>query len=81
MVDALTPAIAAMKTACDAGADLNEILHQGAAAAQSGMKRTIEMQARKGRASYLGVRSIGHQDPGATSSFLLLKAAADIWGK
>ena len=80
MVDALTPAIAAMKTACDAGADLNEILHQGTAAARSGMKRTIEMQARKGRASYLGVRSIGHQDPGATSSFLLIKAADDIWG-
>ena len=49
-------------------------------AARSGMERTIEMQARKGRASYLGVRSIGHQDPGATSSFLLIKAAADIWG-
>jgi phosphoenolpyruvate---glycerone phosphotransferase subunit DhaL len=80
MVDALTPAIAAMKTACEAGADLNEILHLGAAAARSGMKCTVEMQARKGRASYLGVRSIGHQDPGATSSFLLLKAAAEIWG-
>jgi len=81
IVDALTPAVTAMKTACDAGADLNQILHQGTAAAQSGMKRTIEMQARKGRASYLGARSIGHQDPGATSSFLLLKAAADIWTK
>jgi dihydroxyacetone kinase-like protein len=80
MVDALTPAVTAMKTACDAGADLSAILHQGAAAAQSGMQRTIEMRARKGRASYLGERSIGHQDPGATSSFLLLKAAADIWG-
>ena len=80
MVDALSPAVAAMKTACDAGADLKEILHQGAAAAQTGMKCTIGMQARKGRASYLGERSIGHQDPGATSSFLLLKAAADIWG-
>lgn len=80
MVDALTPAIAAMKTACDAGGDISEILDQGAAAARSGMERTIEMQARKGRASYLGERSIGHQDPGATSSFLMLKAAADIWG-
>ena len=79
MVDALSPAIAAMKTACDAGGDLNAILDQGAAAAQSGMERTIGMQARKGRASYLGERSIGHQDPGATSSFLLLKAAADTW--
>jgi dihydroxyacetone kinase-like protein len=79
MVDALTPAAAAMKTACEAGADLNMILQQGTAAAQDGMQRTVEMQARKGRASYLGVRSIGHQDPGATSSFLLLKAAADTW--
>jgi dihydroxyacetone kinase-like protein len=81
MVDALTPAVTAMKTACDAGADLDGILQQAAAAAQAGMQRTVEMQARKGRASYLGVRSIGHQDPGATSSFLLLKAAADIWGR
>ncbi|MEJ2165073.1 MAG: dihydroxyacetone kinase subunit DhaL [Desulfobacterales bacterium] len=79
MVDALTPAAAAMKTACEAGADLNMILQQGTTAAQDGMQRTVEMQARKGRASYLGVRSIGHQDPGATSSFLLLKAAADTW--
>lgn len=79
MVDALTPAVAAMKTAYEAGADLNGILQQGTAAAQAGMQRTVEMQARKGRASYLGVRSIGHQDPGATSSFLLLKAAADTW--
>jgi dihydroxyacetone kinase-like protein len=81
MVDALTPAVAAMQTTCDAGADLTEILLQGAAAARAGMQRTIEMQARKGRASYLGERSIGHQDPGATSSFLLFKAAADIWGR
>jgi len=81
MVDALTPAVAAMQTACEAGADLTEILLQGTAAAQSGMQRTIAMQARKGRASYLGERSIGHQDPGATSSYLLFKAAADIWGR
>ncbi len=81
MVDALTPAAAAMKTACEEGADINEILHQGADAAHAGMQRTVEMQARKGRASYLGARSVGHQDPGATSSFLLVKAAADIWGK
>jgi len=80
MVDALTPAVAAMKKACGSGADISGILQQGVAAARAGMQRTVEMQARKGRASYLGVRSIGHQDPGATSSFLLLKAAADIWG-
>ena len=81
MVDALTPAAAAMQAACEAGAGVSEILHQGAAAAQAGMKRTIALQARKGRASYLGARSVGHQDPGATSSFLLVKAAADIWGR
>ena len=81
MVDALSPALSAMSTACDAGADIKEMLNQGAAAARSGMTDTIEMQARKGRASYLGARSIGHQDPGATSSFLLFKTAADIWGR
>jgi dihydroxyacetone kinase-like protein len=43
------------------------------------MRATIPLVARKGRASYLGERSAGHQDPGATSSFLLLKAAADTW--
>jgi dihydroxyacetone kinase-like protein len=43
------------------------------------MLATVPMQARKGRASYLGARSIGHQDPGATSSSLLLQAAADTW--
>jgi dihydroxyacetone kinase-like protein len=80
MVDALCPAVAAMKKTMDAGGGLKEILADGTAAAKSGMKRTIGMLARKGRASYLGERSVGHQDPGATSSYLLLKAAADIWG-
>jgi len=81
MVDALSPALSAMSAACDAGADINAMLNEGAAGARSGMKDTLKMQARKGRASYLGARSIGHQDPGATSSFLLLKAAADMWGR
>ena len=49
--------------------------------AEQGMKDTIPLVARKGRASYLGERSAGHQDPGATSSYLLLKAAADMWAK
>jgi dihydroxyacetone kinase-like protein len=49
------------------------------AAAEQGMLATIPLVARKGRASYLGERSAGHQDPGATSSYLLLKAAADTW--
>jgi dihydroxyacetone kinase-like protein len=79
MVDAQKPALEAMKQALGDGADLKMILQKGAAAAEQGMKNTIPLQARKGRASYLGERSIGHQDPGATSSYLMLKAAADLW--
>jgi phosphoenolpyruvate---glycerone phosphotransferase subunit DhaL len=79
MVDALLPALNAMRGALEDGSGLGEILDQGATAAEAGMLATIPMQARKGRASYLGARSIGHQDPGATSSYLLLKAAADSW--
>jgi dihydroxyacetone kinase-like protein len=79
MVDAQKPALEAMKQALAAGADVKTILQKGAAAAEEGMKNTIPLQARKGRASYLGERSIGHQDPGATSSYLMIKAAADLW--
>ena len=81
MVDALTPALAAMKQAVSDGADLGDALRRSAAAAEQGMKDTIPLVARKGRASYLGERSAGHQDPGATSSYLMLKAAADTWAK
>jgi dihydroxyacetone kinase-like protein len=79
MVDTLKPAVDTMKTALASGTELSEILVQGTAAAEAGMKNTIPLEAKKGRASYLGKRSIGHQDPGATSSYLLLKAAADLW--
>ncbi len=79
MVDALTPGLNAMKQALKEKADLKEILQQGAAATEQGMKDTIPLLAKKGRASYLGERSIGHQDPGATSSYLLMKMAANIW--
>ncbi len=79
MVDAQKPALEAMKQALAAGADVKTILQKGAAAAEAGMKNTIPLQARKGRASYLGERSIGHQDPGATSSYLMILAAADLW--
>ena len=79
MVDAQKPALEAMQQALADGADLKTILQKGTAAAEEGMKNTIPLQARKGRASYLGERSIGHQDPGATSSYLLIKAAADLW--
>jgi len=79
MVDAQRPALEAMKQALAEGADVPTLLQKGAAAAEEGMKNTIPLQAKKGRASYLGERSIGHQDPGATSSYLMIKAAADLW--
>ena len=79
MLDALLPGVDAMRSALEAGSDLTEILERGAAAAEAGMRATITMQARKGRASYLGDRSVGHQDAGATGAHLLLKAAADAW--
>ena len=80
MVDALAPAVEAMKQMFETGAPLYEILRQGVSAAEKGMKETIGIVARKGRASYLGERSIGHQDPGATSSYLLVATAAQVWG-
>ncbi len=80
MIDALEPAIAAMKEAGQQNLGMAQLLHRGSDAAEAGMKATIPMLATKGRASYLGERSIGHQDPGATSSWLLLKALADVGG-
>jgi dihydroxyacetone kinase-like protein len=79
MVDAWLPALAAMRGSLEAGAGTARILDEAAHAAEAGMLATIPMQARKGRASYLGPRSIGHQDPGATSSYLMIRAAADVW--
>jgi len=80
MVDALTPARDAMQAALQNGNDVGEALRAATAAAEAGMKATIPMLATKGRASYLGERSIGHQDPGATSSYLLLKTMTEILG-
>lgn len=80
MVDALHPAIEALKKAASHDdSDVQEALRKAVLAAEAGMKATTDMQARKGRASYLGERSIGHQDPGATSAYLLLQAAYDTW--
>jgi phosphoenolpyruvate---glycerone phosphotransferase subunit DhaL len=79
MMDAWIPAVAAMRSALDAGTGLSEILQRGTAAAEAGMRETITMQARKGRGSYLGERSVGHQDPGATATYLLFKAAEQVW--
>jgi dihydroxyacetone kinase-like protein len=77
MVDALLPARDALRAALAGGTPLDEALRRSAGAAEEGMRATIPLVARKGRASYLGERSAGHQDPGATSSYLLLKTAAD----
>ncbi len=81
MVDALLPAVAALKDAANDGRSLGEAAEQSARAAEQGMKSTIPLVARKGRASYLGERSAGHQDPGATSSYLLLDTAAKTWAQ
>jgi dihydroxyacetone kinase-like protein len=78
MVDAITPAVEAMREALKNGAGTLEALDEAAAAAKQGMTDTIPMLAKKGRASYLGERSIGHQDPGATSSYLLIQTMADV---
>src|SRR5947207_4567485 len=78
MVDALTPAVVAAKQAETEGASLTEVTVRASTAAEAGMKATIPLLATKGRASYLGERSIGHQDPGATSSWLILRSLAKI---
>jgi dihydroxyacetone kinase-like protein len=70
----------ALKAAAAEGTALPAALERSAEAAREGMEATIPLEARKGRASYLGPRSVGHQDPGATSSHLLLQAAAEAAG-
>jgi len=79
MMDAWLPAVDAMRGALQAGNGLTEILESATAAAEAGMRATISMQARKGRGSYLGERSIGHQDAGATATYMVFKAAAEVW--
>jgi phosphoenolpyruvate---glycerone phosphotransferase subunit DhaL len=74
MVDALEPAVTTLASRLEDGADLDAALDAAAAAAEAGMRATIPLQARKGRASYLGERSVGHQDPGATSTALIIRA-------
>ena len=80
MVDALLPALEALRAAGGEGSGLADALRRSADAAEEGMKATIPLEARRGRASYLGPRSVGHQDPGATSTQLLLAAAAGTFG-
>jgi phosphoenolpyruvate---glycerone phosphotransferase subunit DhaL len=78
MLDALLPAIEAGRAEEARGADAAAVIAAMATAAEAGSAATIPLLATKGRASYLGERSIGHQDPGATSAALLLRALADV---
>ncbi|OUL28966.1 dihydroxyacetone kinase subunit L [Nostoc sp. T09] len=78
MVDALSPAVVAFEQAVIGGKGTVTALQQAVVAAEQGMKDTTPMLAKKGRASYLGERSIGHQDPGATSAYLMLKCLLTV---
>ena len=77
MYDALAPAVDALDASLASGAPISDALRAASTAADKGRDATIPMLARKGRASYLGERSVGHQDPGATSAALLIAAAAE----
>jgi dihydroxyacetone kinase-like protein len=78
IVDAYAPAIEAYDKELEASGDVGAATRAAAHAAEEGMTATTAMQARKGRASYLGPRSIGHQDPGATSTWLIFRSLADV---
>ncbi|GAB2556124.1 dihydroxyacetone kinase subunit DhaL [Kribbella endophytica] len=80
MYDAWAPALSAYDEAVAGGSDLRGALVAAAEAAAKGRDETVPLVARKGRASYLGERSVGHQDPGATSTTLLLESAARTLG-
>lgn len=80
MVDALYPAVMAFEQGINDGFELKNAMEKAVAAAEQGMKDTIRMVAKKGRASYLGERSVGHQDPGATSLYLMLKSFYESLG-
>lgn len=79
MLDAMVPAYEAMRAAAETGASVKAVLDSGVAAANAGVEHTKELVATKGRASYLGERSIGHQDPGATSFTDMLEAIANSY--
>jgi dihydroxyacetone kinase-like protein len=81
MVDALGPAVAAYQAVVDAGGGLPDATRAAADAAALGLAATVDMQARKGRASYLGPRTVGHEDPGAASTVLVLRALATVTEK
>jgi dihydroxyacetone kinase-like protein len=79
MLDSLIPAKEAYQQAKEAGRPLAESLDAAITAAEEGMNETVDMIATKGRASYLGERSRGHIDPGAASSYLILKTLYDVF--
>ena len=81
MVDAWTPALEAARAAAESGSDPAAVLEAAATAAESGAAATEPMRATKGRASYLGERSIGHLDPGSVSTSLILRAAVRAAGE
>ena len=81
MVDAWTPALEAARAAAESGSDPAAVLEAAATAAEAGAAATEPMRATKGRASYLGERSIGHLDPGAVSTSLILRAAVRAAGE
>ncbi|MFI6283708.1 dihydroxyacetone kinase subunit DhaL [Streptomyces sp. NPDC051018] len=81
MTDAYAPAVAAFGEQARQGGDFATAAAAAADAAEEGMRATTPLQARKGRASYLGARSVGHQDPGATSTALIFRALADTAGR
>jgi dihydroxyacetone kinase-like protein len=80
MIDALQPAVKAYKHSIESGETLEQALSKAVSAAEEGLKSTIPLVARKGRASYLGDRSAGHPDPGATSTLILFRSAAETLG-
>ena len=80
MIDALEPAAEAVKAALVKGADVSSVLAAMVEATKAGMQHTTDLKATKGRASYQGDKSIGHQDPGATSSYYLLRALQETVG-
>ena len=80
IVDAYAPGLAAFERDLRAGGDAASATRKAAESARDGMRATVPMQARKGRASYLGPRSVGHQDPGATSTAYLFAALARAFG-
>ena len=81
MIDTIQPAVEAMEAALAAHQGAAVVLAAARQAAHLGMKHTIEIEAKKGRASYLGPHSIGHQDPGATSAYFLFETAAEVLTK